>query len=140
MPSSESLVPSIFPVLTQRMRLPWCAQPPFVRHLGICKWICQSSTTDVRCHYAQFSEKRSLHINKWFSYGQNIVFHGRHFGICNPICIKLFIGYVRCHSKQFKRKTASLSQIVFLRSTNAAYTHIHTRRWQKAKWNALHFA
>ena len=48
----------------------------------------------------------------------------RHLGICNPIC----------HSKQFKRKTASLSQTVFLRSTNAAYTHtdthtqIHTQR------------
>ena len=30
----------------------------FVRHLGICKWdLSQTSTTDARCHYAQFSEK-----------------------------------------------------------------------------------
>ena len=43
----------------------------FVRHLGICNRICQTSTTDVRCHYAQFSEKkRSLYINKWLSYSQ----------------------------------------------------------------------
>ena len=35
----------------------------FVRHLGICNAIlCQTSTTDVRCHYAQFSKKiKSLH-------------------------------------------------------------------------------
>ena len=59
----------------------------------------------------------------------NIVFHGRHFvhhlEICNPICVKLLTGYVRCHSEQFKIKTASLSQTVFLRSKNAAYTHTH---------------
>ena len=30
----------------------------FVRHLGICNRIFdQTSTTDVRCHYAQFGEK-----------------------------------------------------------------------------------
>ena len=46
------------------------SQPPFCPHLWICKRMCQSSTTDLRCHYAQFSEKRSLHINKWLSYGQ----------------------------------------------------------------------
>ena len=34
----------------------------FVRHLGICKQMCQSSTTDVRCHYAQFSEKNEISI------------------------------------------------------------------------------
>ena len=32
--------------------------------------LCQTSTTHVRCHYAQFSEKRSLYINKWLSYSQ----------------------------------------------------------------------
>ena len=31
--------------------------------------------THVRCHYAQFSDKkRSLHINKWLSYGQILCF------------------------------------------------------------------
>ena len=28
----------------------------FVRHLEICMDLCQTSTTDVSCHYAQFSE------------------------------------------------------------------------------------
>ena len=53
-----------------------------------------------------------------------IVFHGRHFvphlGICNTL-----IRYVRCHFEQFKKKTTSLSQTVFLRSTKAAYTQTH---------------
>ena len=62
-----------------------------------------------------------------------IVFHGRHFvrhlGICNPICVKLLeimSGVIPCNLK----KTMSLSQTVFMRSTNAAYTqtdrHTHT--------------
>ena len=42
----------------------------FVRHLGNCNPICQTTTTDVRCHYAQFSEKQSLYINKWLRYSQ----------------------------------------------------------------------
>ena len=58
-----------------------------------------------------------------------IVFHGRHFvrhlEICNPICVKLFFAYyVRCYSAQSK-DTTSLSQTVFLRSTNVACTQIH---------------
>ena len=52
----------------------------------------QTSTTDVRCHYAHFGEKNGLYINKWLSYNQ-LVFHGRHFvrhlGICYRICVKL---------------------------------------------------
>ena len=35
---------------------------------------------------------------------------------------KTLTGYVRCHSEQTKKK-ASVSQTVFLKSTNAAYTH-----------------
>ena len=35
----------------------------FVRHLGICNRICvRTSTTDVRCHYAQFSGKNEVSI------------------------------------------------------------------------------
>ena len=70
------------------------SQPPFCSpSWNLLSDLCQTSTTDVRCHYAQFGEKkRSLRINKWLSYGQ-IVFYGRHFvrhlGICNPICVKL---------------------------------------------------
>ena len=34
-----------------------------VCHLGICNPICfQTSTTDVQCHYAQFSEKNKVSI------------------------------------------------------------------------------
>ena len=58
----------------------------------------------------------------------NIVFHGRHFvhhlGICNPICVKLLqvmSGVIPSNLEQKRR----LSQTVFLRSTNAAYTQTH---------------
>ena len=60
-----------------------------------------------------------------------IVFHGRHFvrhlGICNPNCVKLLqvmFGVIPSNLE----KTTSLSQTVFLRSTNAAYTHPQTDR------------
>ena len=56
------------------------------------------------------------------------MFHGRHFvrylGICNPICVKLLqvmSGVIPCNLKK-----KSLSQTLFLKSTNAAYTHTHT--------------
>ena len=58
-----------------------------------------------------------------------IVSHGRnfarHLGICNPICVKLWqmmSGVIPCNSE----KKTSLSQTVFLGSTNAAHTHTHT--------------
>ena len=78
-----------------------------------------------------------------------IVFHSSHFvrhlGICNPICVKQLQIMSGVISRNLK-KTTSLSQTVFLASTNAAYTHTHThtetdtRRQHKAKCNALHFA
>ena len=55
-----------------------------------------------------------------------IVFFGRHFvrhlGICNPICVKLFQFMYSVIPRNLKN-TTSLSQTVFLASTNAAYTH-----------------
>ena len=48
-----------------------------------------------------------------------------HLEICNPICVKLLqimSGVILSNLK----KTMSLSQTVFLRSTNAAYTQTHT--------------
>ena len=56
-----------------------------------------------------------------------IVFDGRHFvyhlGICNPICVKLLQIVSGVIPRNLKNNTTSLSQTVFLRSTNAAYTH-----------------
>ena len=53
-------------------------------------FVSKTSTTDVLCHYALFSERRSLNINKWMSYSQLSCFTAailfRHLGICNPIC------------------------------------------------------
>ena len=47
-------------------RLPFC--PP---SWNVLSDLCKSSATHVRCHYAQFSEKkRSLHIIKWLSYSE----------------------------------------------------------------------
>ena len=60
-----------------------------------------------------------------------IVCHGRHFvrhlGICNPICVELLEIMPGVIPRNL-RKITSLSQTVFLRSTNAAYTHTHTDR------------
>ena len=70
-PSSEQLVPSIFPVLTRRMLLPCRAQLPFCSpSWNLLSDLCQTSTTHVRCHYAQFRGKLSLYINIWLSYSQ----------------------------------------------------------------------
>ena len=101
----------------------------FVRHLGICNRICVELLElmfGVNTHNSV--KKRSLHINKWLSYG-HIVFHGRHFvrhlGICHLICVKLFqvmSGVIPSNLK----KTTSLSQNVVLSFTNAAYTHTHS--------------
>ena len=59
----------------------------------------------------------------------NVVFHDRnfvfHLGICNPICVKLLKVISDVITSNWKKR-ASLSQTVFLRSTNAAHTHTHT--------------
>ena len=103
----------------------------FVRYLGICNRICVKLLqlmSGVTTHNS-VKKKRSLHINKWLSYGHIWCFTG---AICPPSgnlyldLYKPLTGYVLCHSEQFKRKTASLSQTVFLRSTNTAYTHKDT--------------
>ena len=54
----------------------------------------------------------------------NIVFHGRHLGICNPICVKLLqvmSGVISSNLKEKRRLYLSR----FSRSTNAPYTHTH---------------
>ena len=58
-----------------------------------------------------------------------IVFHGRqfvrHLGICNLICVKLLQIMFGVIPHNLKTKTTSLSQTVFLASTNTAYTQTH---------------
>ena len=57
-----------------------------------------------------------------------IVFHGRHFvrhfGICNPICVKLLKIMSSVIPCNLKKEMTSLSQTVFLASTNV-HTHTH---------------
>ena len=121
----------------------------FVRHLGICiSDMCQSSTTNVRCHCAQFSEKNevSILINGWVTANYSVSrpsFCPPSWNLYFDLC-KTLTGYVRCHFEQFK-KTTSPSQTVFLRSTNAAHarthahthahTHTHDDSWRR---NAMH--
>ena len=58
-----------------------------------------------------------------------IVFHGRHFvrhlEICNPVCVK-FLQIMSGVIPRNLKKTTSLSQHIFLASTNAAYTDTQT--------------
>ena len=70
-PSSELLVPSIFPLLTRRMLLPCRAQPPFVRHLGICNRI-RVKFLQLMCAVITHNSAKelSLCINKLLSYSQ----------------------------------------------------------------------
>ena len=101
----------------------------FVRHLGICNLICVNVLQLMsRVIMHNSVKKRSLHINKWLSYSQ-IVFQGRHFvrhiWICNRICVKLLQVMSGVIPRNLK-KTTSLSQTVFMVSTNATYTHTHT--------------
>ena len=93
-PSSESLYPSIFPLLTRRMLLPCRAQPPFCPpSWNLLSDLCQTSTTHLCCHYAKFNEKNkvSILINGWvtanYIVSQPQFF--RHLGICKSICVNL---------------------------------------------------
>ena len=52
--------------------------------------LCQTSTTDVRCHYAQFGEKWSIYINKWLSYSQLLCFTAANLSAI----LEFFIGFV----------------------------------------------
>ena len=58
------------------------SRPPFCPpSWNLISDLCQTSTSHVRCHYAQFSvKKRSLYINKWLiqKYQENdfILYHG----------------------------------------------------------------
>ena len=107
--SSESLVPSIFPVLTRRMLLPCRAQPPFYPpSWNLYSDLCQTSTTDVCCHYAQFSEKNEVYvlINGWVTANYSVS-----LPLCCPPSWNLLselcqtsTTHVRCHYAQFSEK------------------------------------
>ena len=98
--------------------------------LGICNRICVKLLQPMSgvIHYAQFSEKRSLYINKWLHYSQLYCFTLANLSAILEFIIRFVSNsrdYVRCYSAQFKKKTTSLSQTVFLRSTNTTHTHAH---------------
>ena len=117
-----------------------------IRHLGIYN---QTSTTDMRCHYAQFGEKNevSVLINGWSTakYSVSRPPFVRHLGICNPICVKLLqvmFGVILSNLKE--KRHLYLKRFSWGPQTRHTHTHTdthtHTWRWHKAKCNALHFA
>ena len=76
------------------MLLPCLAQPPFCPpYWNLQSDLCQTSTADVRCHYAQFSEKNevSVLINGLVTanYSVSRPPFWPPFEICYRICVKL---------------------------------------------------
>ena len=102
----------------------------FVRHLGICYRICVKLVQLVCATIIHKSVKNevSILINGCVTIKHSVSrppFCPPSWNLKSDLC-KTLTGYVWCHVEQSQRKTASLSQIVFLRSTNAVYTHKHT--------------
>ena len=87
-PSSESLAPSSdsFVNPTNAVTLP-CTAAILSAISEFVIGLYQTSTTDVWCHYAQFSEKQSLCITANYSVSRR--HYVRHLGICYRICVKL---------------------------------------------------
>ena len=134
----------------------------FARHLGIFNRICVKLLqlmSGVITHNSV--EKQSLYINKWLSYGHLQCFTAAILSAILEFVIRFVSNFYKLCSVLFRaieKKSTSLSQAVFLASTNAAYTQTHThthththtdththtqthtRRQHKAKCNALHFA
>ena len=76
----------------------------------------------------QWKKVVSILINGWVTAKYSVSrppFCPPYWNLLSDLCQNL-TGYVQCHCERFKRKTASLSQAVFRRSTNAAYTQTHT--------------
>ena len=109
------------------------SQPPFFSSSwNLQSDLCQTSRNDVRCHYAQFSEKRIRPINKWLI----IVFHDRRFvrylGIFNPICVKLLQVMAGVIPRNLKKNDISISNRfsgVHKRGIHTQ-THTHTHTWR----------
>ena len=127
----------------------------FVRLLGICYRTCVKLLqliSGIIAHNSVEKNEVSVLINGRITAKYSVSrppFCLPSWNLLSHLC-KTLTGFVRCHSEQSKRKTASLSPTVFLRSTNTAHTQtdthtdrqtqIHIRRWHKAKCNTLHFA
>ena len=106
-------------------------QPPFYPpYWNLKSDLCQTSTTDVRCHYTQFCEKNevSILINGWLL-RPNIVFHGNHFVrhlvICIPICVKLLQVMSGVNLSNLKEKRR-LYLTPFSWGPQTRHTHTHT--------------
>ena len=101
----------------------------FVCHLGICNPICVK-LLQLMCAIITHNsvEKRSLYINKWLSYSQLLCFTAAILSTILEFVIRFVSNSYRLCPVLFRaiKKTTSLSQTVFLRSTNAAYTQTDT--------------
>ena len=102
----------------------------FVRYLGICYRICVKLlqlTCAVITHNSVKKNEVSVVIDGWVTAKYSVSlppFYPPSWNLKSHLC-KTLTGYVRCYSEQFN-KTTSLSQTVFMRSTNAAYTYTQT--------------
>ena len=91
--------------------------------------MCQTSTTDVRCHYAQFSERNQVSILINTELRSIIVFHGRnfvrHLGICNPIFVKLLQAMSGVISRNLKNDVSTINRFPGVHK-RGIYTDTHT--------------
>ena len=104
----------------------------FVRHPGICNWICVNILQQMSSVITYNSvEKRSLHINKWLSYSQIYCFTAAILSAILEFIIRFVSNTYRLCPVSFRgihKNTTSLSHTVFLAPINAAYTHAQTDR------------
>ena len=100
----------------------------FVRHFGICYRICVKLLQLMCAVITHNSVKNEvcILINGWVTANYSYLRRHfvRHLEICNLICIKLLQVMSGVIPSNIKKAT-TLSQTVFPRSTNEAYTHTH---------------
>ena len=93
--------------------------------------MCQTCTTYVRSHYAQFSGKNEVSIlNGWVTakysvYGRHFV---RHLWICNPICVKLLQLMCDVIPHNSKKNDVSISNRFSEVHKHGIHTHTHTQK------------
>ena len=103
---------------------------------------CQTSRTEVRCHYVQFSEKNevSILINGWVTanYSVSRPPFCLHLGICNPICVKLLRVMSGVIPRNLKKNDVSISNRfpgvhkrgILTHTDSQTDRHTHTHTWR----------